>query len=152
MTQALVLIDIVLYRIFVRLKDTRFDLCAPVRRLRSALHVNQDESGRDRATEGQAVKRGRVEKTEKNECYVVLCEVLHAPTALSGSDLASPLWTLRRRQSAVRTALVLPAPRGANSALMYMYCAVTQCSRLYFMHPVVEPGARRGHGRMRVHD
>jgi len=34
---------------------------------------------------------------EKNECYVVLCEVLHAPTALSGSDLASPLWTLRRR-------------------------------------------------------
>ena len=29
MTQALVLIDIVLYRIFVRLKDTRFDLvCA----------------------------------------------------------------------------------------------------------------------------
>jgi hypothetical protein len=30
MTQALVLIDIVLYRIFVRLKDTRFDLCAPV--------------------------------------------------------------------------------------------------------------------------
>ena len=45
------------YRIFVRLKDTRFDLCAPVRRLRSALHVDQDESGRDRATEGQAVKR-----------------------------------------------------------------------------------------------
>jgi hypothetical protein len=42
MTQALVLIDIVLYRIFVRLKDTRFDLCAPVRRLRSALHVDQD--------------------------------------------------------------------------------------------------------------
>jgi hypothetical protein len=47
MTQALVLIDIVLYRIFVRLKDTRFDLCAPVRRLRSALHVDQDESGRE---------------------------------------------------------------------------------------------------------
>lgn len=67
MTQALVLIDIVLYRIFVRLKDTRFDLCAPVRRLRSALHVDQDESGRDRATEGQAVKR---EGGEKNECYV----------------------------------------------------------------------------------
>jgi hypothetical protein len=121
MTQALVLIDIVLYRIFVRLKDTRFDLCAPVRRLRSALHVDQDESGRDRATEGQvAVKR---EGGEKNECYVVLCEVLHAPTALSGSDLASPLWTMRRRQSAVRTALVLPAPRGANSALM-LSCTV----------------------------
>jgi hypothetical protein len=71
MTQALVLIDIVLYRIFVRLKDTRFDLCAPVRRLRSALHVDQDESGRDRATEGQAVKR---EGGEKNRsamwCYV----------------------------------------------------------------------------------
>jgi hypothetical protein len=70
MTQALVLIDIVLYRIFVRLKDTRFDLCAPVRRLRSALHVDQDESGRDRATEGQAVKRERVRKER------VLCMVL----------------------------------------------------------------------------
>jgi len=71
MTQALVLIDIVLYRIFVRLKDTRFDLCAPVRRLRSALHVDQDESGRDRATEGQAVKReGGVKRTSAMWCYV----------------------------------------------------------------------------------
>lgn len=76
MTQALVLIDIVLYRIFVRLKDTRFDLCAPVRRLRSALHVNQDESGRDRATEGQAVKRGcaggrrKLKRTSAMWCYV----------------------------------------------------------------------------------
>jgi len=70
MTQALVLIDIVLYRIFVRLKDTRFDLCAPVRRLRSALHVDQDESGRDRATEGQAVKREGEKRTSAMWCYV----------------------------------------------------------------------------------
>ena len=104
MTQALVLIDIVLYRIFVRLKDTRFDLCAPVRRLRSALHV--DESGRDRATEGQAVKR---EGGEKNECYVVLCEVLHAPTALSGSDLRSGLCGADSPQSAPHSFYPRPA-------------------------------------------